>query len=95
MRTALASEDWYQGLSDAERKTVDDAVAAATKANREWVMKAEAKMIEDVKKAGVAVTTLTPDARAEFVQRSRQVYSEGVLSPEQAKLWIEAADKTR
>jgi TRAP-type C4-dicarboxylate transport system substrate-binding protein len=95
MRTALASEDWYQGLSDSERKIVDDAAAAATKANREWVKKAEAKMIEDVKKAGVAVTTLTPEARAEFVKRSRQVYSDGVLSPEQAKLWIEAAEQTK
>lgn len=95
MRTALASEDWYQGLSDAERKTVDDAVAAATKANREWVMKAEAKMIDDAKKAGITVTTLTPEARAEFVERSRQVYSDGVLSPEQAKLWIDAAEQTK
>lgn len=95
MRTALASEDWYQGLGDGERKIVDEAVAAATKANRAWVLKAEAKMIEDVKKAGVAVTTLTPEARSEFVKRSRKVYTEGVLSPEQAKLWIEAADKTR
>ncbi len=95
MRTALASDDWYRGLSAKERKIVDAAVAAATKANRDWVMKAEAKMIEDVKKAGVDVTVLTPEARAEFVQRSRKVYSDGVLTPEQAKLWIEAADKTR
>lgn len=95
MRTALASKDWYDGLSDAERKTVDEAAAAATKANREWVKKAEAKMIEDVKKAGVKVTILTPEARAEFVKRSRKVYTDGVLSPAQAKLWIDAADATK
>ena len=37
LRIAIASEDWYSGLSDADRATVDAAVAAANTANRDWL----------------------------------------------------------
>ncbi|SLN70120.1 TRAP transporter substrate-binding protein [Oceanibacterium hippocampi] len=95
VRLAIASSDWYDGLSDKERGIVDAATVAATKANREWLAARESKMIEEVKAAGVAVTYLTPEARAEFVERSKQTYSDGVLSPEDAKLWIDASASTK
>ncbi|MCP5367644.1 MAG: TRAP transporter substrate-binding protein [Hyphomicrobiales bacterium] len=94
-RLALASEDWYRGLSDAQRKIVDDGAAAATKANRDWLKRTEPKMMDEVKAAGVAVVELTPEARAEFQSLSKAVYADGVLTPEQVKIWVDAADKAR
>ncbi|MFC3228625.1 TRAP transporter substrate-binding protein [Marinibaculum pumilum] len=91
-RLAIASEDWYQGLSDADRKIVDDAVKAAHDANRAWLKRTEPAMEGKLKEAGIEVTHLTPEARAEFVDRSRKVYTDGVLAPEQVEIWVEAAD---
>lgn len=95
LRLALASNDWYAGLSAADLKIVEEAVAAATRANRAWLKKREPKMVAEVDKAGVKVVTLSPSARAEFVERSKKVYTEGVLKPGQVKLWVDAADATR
>ena len=92
-RLAIASEDWYQGLSDADRKTVEDAVVAARKANRDWLRRTEPEMEGKLEAAGIEVTRLTPEARAEFVSRSRKVYEDGVLPPEQVKIWVDAAEK--
>jgi TRAP-type C4-dicarboxylate transport system substrate-binding protein len=94
-RLALASEDWYQGLSAKQRAIVDAAALTATKANRAWLKAAEPSMLEGVKKAGVKVVQLTPEARAEFQRLSRKVYTDGVLTPEQVKIWVDAADATR
>lgn len=94
-RLAIASEDWYQGLSDAERKTVDDAVKAAHDANRAWLKRTEPAMEGKLKEAGIEVTHLTPESRAAFVERSRKVYTDGVLAPEQVEIWVEAADAAK
>ncbi len=94
-RLALVSNDWYNGLSAGDRAKVDGAAAEATKINRAWIIKQEAVMLKDVAKAGIKVTELTPAARAEFVKRSRQVWTTGALEAAKAKLWVEAADKTR
>jgi TRAP-type C4-dicarboxylate transport system substrate-binding protein len=94
-RLAIASNDWYQGLSAKERSIVDNAAAVATKANRAWLKKAEPGMLEGLKKAGVTITNLTPEARAEFEKLSKQVYSDGVLSADQVKIWVDAANATK
>ncbi len=92
MRTAIISEDWYQGLSDDERQIVDDAVAAATKANRDW-LESRKGILGELEKAGVTVTTLSPEERAKFVEASAVVYEKGVLSPEEVALWTAAAGR--
>jgi TRAP-type C4-dicarboxylate transport system substrate-binding protein len=96
-RLALASEDWYQGLSAKERGIVDAAAATATatKANRAWLKKAEPGMLKGLEKAGVKIVQLTPEARAEFEALSKTVYTNGVLSAEQVKIWVDAANATR
>jgi TRAP-type transport system periplasmic protein len=94
-RLAIASNDWYQGLSAKERKIVDDAAAVATKANRAWLTKAEPGMLAGLKKAGVTITQLTPAARAEFENLSKEVYSNGVLTADQVKIWVDAANATK
>lgn len=92
LRVALASEDWYQGLSDEQRKTVDDAVAAARKANRDWLGK-RGGILKKLEEAGIAVVQLTPEARAEFREASQALYEGGVLSAEQVSMWKDAAAK--
>ncbi len=94
-RLAMASEDWYRGLSAGDRAIVDDGVRLATKTNRDWLKSTEPNMIAEVKAAGVSVVELTPAARAEFERLSRKVYTDGVLNAAQVKLWVDAAEKTR
>lgn len=73
-RLAIVSEDWYQGLSDDERKTVDDAAAAATKANRDWLA-TRLGTLDQLEAAGIEVIRLSDEARGEFRQRSEAVYT--------------------
>ncbi len=86
LRIAIASEDWYSGLSDAERKTVDEAVEAADKANRDWLAN-QGGVFEKLKAAGVEITELTPEARAAFEKASQTTYDSGLLTAEQVALW--------
>lgn len=72
-RAVLASEDWYQGLSDEERQIVQDAVKAAHDANRAWLDTQKA-VIGKLEEAGIEVTTLSPEAFAEFQAASQPIY---------------------
>lgn len=90
VRLAIASEDWYRKLSAEQRKLVDAAVAKATAANRAW-LKTRDKELQDLEKAGMKVTGLSPAARAEFQKRSEPLYTSGVLSPDQVAAWKKAA----
>lgn len=81
-RTAIISEDWYQGLSDADRKTVDDAIAAADAANREWLT-GQSAVLDKLEEAGVAVVRMDDAARAEFREASKPVW-EALPLPEGA-----------
>ncbi|SEO17637.1 TRAP-type C4-dicarboxylate transport system, substrate-binding protein [Salinihabitans flavidus] len=86
LRITIASEDWYQGLSDDERATVDAAVAAATEANREWLGTQDAVM-DKLEEAGVEVVRLDQEARQEFLEASAPAYQSGLLSAEQIAAW--------
>jgi TRAP-type C4-dicarboxylate transport system substrate-binding protein len=94
-RLAIASLDWYNGLSAKQRGIVDAAAATATKANRAWLKVAEPGMLKGLEKAGVAIHQLTPAARAEFEKLSKSVYTNGVLTADQVKTWVDAANATR
>lgn len=89
LRVTIVSEDWYQGLSEEERKKIDDAAEAANKANREW-LKAQASVYEKLKEAGVEVTSLSPEARDEFRKASAPAYESGLISAEQIEAWRKA-----
>jgi len=90
-RLSIASAQWYDGLEDKERSAVDAAVAHATKTNRAWVNTASPEMKKLAESKGIRITQLSPAARAEFVTASKKVYTDGVLSPAQLKIWIDAA----
>jgi len=86
LRITIASEDWYQGLSDDERAIIDAATAAADAANREW-LGTQGGVIAQLVEAGVEVVELTPEARAGFQEASAATYTSGVLAPEQIAEW--------
>jgi len=86
LRITILSEDWYQGLSDEDRATVDAAIAAATQANRDW-LKTQDAVMGKLEAAGVAVVQLDEAARAEFRAASAPAYESGLLTPEQIAAW--------
>ena len=89
LRVTIVSEDWYQGLSDEERDTVDDAAIAANKANREWLAGRDS-VYGKLEAAGVEVTRLTPEAREGFREASEPTYESDLLTPEQIESWRKA-----
>jgi TRAP-type transport system periplasmic protein len=93
-RSVLMSLDWYDGLDAATKEKVDTALAYANTRNRDWTAKAieqeRAKLIE----AGVEVTDLTPEARAEFVEKSKKAWAE-LMPPDSIDAFIAAAQQTR
>jgi len=89
LRIAIASEDWYSGLSDEERTTVDAAVDAANKANRDWLAN-QGSVFDRLKEVGVEITELTPEARDAFVKASQTTYDSGLLTAEQVEMWTAA-----
>ena len=92
MQIAIASEDWYQGLSDEDRATVDVAVAEATAANRAWLL-SRTNVLEELKAAEVTVTELSPEAREAFIAASMKTYTDGVLSADEVTAWLAAAGR--
>jgi TRAP-type C4-dicarboxylate transport system substrate-binding protein len=93
-RSALMSKDWYDALPDEDRAKVDKAVHEATLRNREWTYKAAEQEIAKLKELGVTVTELSPEARADFVERSKAAWP--VLMPADSVAEFEAAAaKTR
>jgi TRAP-type transport system periplasmic protein len=91
LRIAIASEDWYSGLSDEDRATVDAAVAAASAANRAW-LGTQTGVFDQLREAGVTITEMSAEARAEFQAASATTY-EAIISPEQLVQWRAAAGR--
>jgi TRAP-type C4-dicarboxylate transport system substrate-binding protein len=93
-RSVLMSNDWYNGLSADDKAKVDAAADFANKHNREWTYAAAKKEIDQLKKVGVTVTELTPEARAEFVVASKKAWPK-LLDPDALAMFEKAADQTR
>lgn len=93
-RIIICSEDWYKGLSDKDRKIVDEAVAKGVAANRVWQTKIETSGINALKAAGVQVYENTPAERAGFAKLVRPLYAK-VTSPEIADMFVKAAEANR
>ncbi|WP_158971624.1 TRAP transporter substrate-binding protein [Chachezhania sediminis] len=82
VRIAIASEDWYQGLSDEDRTIVDDAVKAAHDANRAFLLDRK-QVFADLEAAGIEVIELPEEELAKFREASAPLY-ESVDMPEGA-----------
>ncbi len=93
-RSALMSNDWYEGLSDEDRAKVDAALETAKQNNRAWTEAASKKELEQLRERGVEVTALTPEARAEFVERSKKAWP-SLMPAEAIDAFLAAAEQTR
>ncbi len=93
-RSALMSNDWYEGLSDEDRAKVDAAIDTAKANNRAWTEAASQKELEQLRERGVEVTALTPEARAEFVERSKKAWP-SLMPAEAIDAFLAAAEQTR
>lgn len=93
-RSALMSNDWYEGLSDADRAKVDAAVKIANDKNRAWTEMASAKELDQLREKGVEITMLSPQARAEFVTRAKAAWPH-LMPADAIDAFVLAAEKTR
>lgn len=74
VRVALASEDWYQSLSDEERAIVEAAVDAAHDANRALVSD-DSQVLKELEAAGIEVIELSAEEREKFRAASEPIYN--------------------
>lgn len=95
LRAAMVSRSWYEGLSDADRKTVDAAVEAADAANRKWVEDVTETSLKALTDAGVEVTRLSDAERAAFREASKPAYGAGVLPQDQIDAWVRMSEAHR
>ncbi len=94
LRAAICSEDWYQGLSGSDRKAVEEAVVAATWANRQWTTRISAKALDNLKAAGVTVYDNSDAEIRLFSERVKKLYAK-TLGEQTAKRFLDAAAASR
>lgn len=95
MRAVLMSKAWYDGLSDAERATVDAAVVTADAANRAWLARASESGLTALEEKGVTVQRLTAAERGVFREASKPVYASDLMPGEDVKIWTDLSDANR
>lgn len=95
-RVVVVADEWYKSLKPNRQKLFDEAVVNAQKANHEWAIKIREKEFKMLRKAGVRVTEISPDARDRFVQQTdRYLLQKGLrnMNSETAKLIKQAREK--
>lgn len=95
LRAVLASKDWYDGLSDADRTAVDTAVVTADAATREWLAQASVNGLASLEENGVTVQRLSAEERAVFRAASKPVYESDLLAADDMALWLELSNDNR
>ena len=95
LRAVLASKDWYDGLSDEDRATVDAAVVTADAAARAWLEEASVNGLTALEENGVTVQRLTDEERAVFREASLAVYQSDLMSAEDTALWQTLSEENR
>ncbi|SFQ69497.1 TRAP-type C4-dicarboxylate transport system, substrate-binding protein [Roseivivax halotolerans] len=92
VRVAIASEDWYQGLSDEEREIVQQAVERAHYANRELVSD-DSAVLKQLEEAGIEVIELAPEEREKFREASQPIYETTEMPEGALDAWNEAVGR--
>ena len=95
LRAVIASKDWYDGLSDADRASVDAAVETADAAARTWLAEASVNGLIALEENGVTVHRLTREERAVFREASLPVYDSDLMTAEDTALWKSLSDDNR
>ena len=80
MRTAVMSEQWYQGLDAGKQRAADRAVKQARNAVRVWNTTAQLTEIQMLQDVGIEVITLSESERARFRERLMPLYETTVSS---------------
>ena len=93
-RSALMSNDWYEGLSDENRAKIDAAIKHTNDKNRAWTEVAAAKELEQLREKGVEITSLTSEAREDFIARSKAAWP-SLMPADAIEAFVAAAEKTR
>ncbi|SFJ44719.1 TRAP transporter substrate-binding protein [Aerobium aerolatum] len=93
-RSALMSNDWYESLSDEDRAKIDAAIKHTNDKNRDWTEVAAAKELEQLREKGVEITSLTPEAREDFIARSKAAWP-SLMPADAIEAFVAAAEKTR
>ena len=75
-RAVMISEDWYSGLSEGDRATIDAAMVAGLQANRAWLPGWAAQVDARFAEAGVTVTELAPGERDRLVEMSTPIHAQ-------------------
>lgn len=95
LRAVIVSKDWYDGLPEADRATVDAAVDAADAAARQWLAEASVRGLAALEEKGVTVQRLTAEERAVFREASKPVYDSGLMPAEDVKIWTDLSNANR
>ena len=95
LRAVIASKLWYDGLSDADRVTVDAAVVTADAAARKWLTEAAVKGLTALEEKGVTVQRLTAKERDVFRKASLPVYDSGLMAAKDVALWKRLSEDNR
>lgn len=90
LRAIIASEDWYQGLSQKDRAIVDAGIREANKTVHDWANEVNKRALDQLRAAGLEVYENTPEEREEFAKLIRPNYEE-IVEPEVAKLFLKLA----
>jgi TRAP-type C4-dicarboxylate transport system substrate-binding protein len=93
-RAIIASEDWYQGLSEKDRAIIDKAAAKATETTWKWSIEVAEKSLKDLEASGINVYRSTSAEKAQFAKLVRPVYPE-IVPKKIADYFVEIADKYR
>jgi TRAP-type C4-dicarboxylate transport system substrate-binding protein len=94
LRVAIASEDWYKGLNEKDRRIVDEGVAKANKTVEAWAVKVDKASLDALRKAGMKVYVNTSEEKAEFAKLIRPNYTD-IVPKEIVDMFVKAADKYR
>ncbi|MBB3996035.1 TRAP-type C4-dicarboxylate transport system substrate-binding protein [Sulfitobacter undariae] len=92
IRTAIASEDWYQGLSDDERKVVTEAVKLARDANRKLVSD-DSAVLKELEAAGIEVIEVSDEERQKFRAASQPIYLSTDMPEGGLDVWTKAVGR--
>lgn len=95
MRAVIASKLWYDGLSDADRATVEKAIDSADAANRAWLADASVSALAQLEAKGVTVQRLSTEERGSFRELSKAVYNSGLMPEDSVRAWTEISSSTR
>lgn len=92
VRVAIASEDWYQSLTDEEREIVQQAVEKAHKANRKLVSD-DTAVLKQLEEAGIEVIELPVEERAKFRKASQPIYDSTDMPEGALEAWNKAVGR--